>query len=648
MLRVALVNMPFAGVHIPSLALTQLKAVLQREFPDDVSTDVLYLSHDVAELLDLELYRTLSDDVVTTVTGFPDWLFRGAAFPELSDNADAYVRRYKHSIRAAGRGVEELLPLREKLAAFLDTLIERYSLDQYSLVGFTTMFDQLAASIAMARRLKVRSQQLITVVGGPAVELSAGAVVARRISAFDFVFSGPALKSFPAFVGSLLRGDLEGCHGIRGVYSSRNVDRLGGTFGGEENIDAWLPLDYDDFLASLRAKCPGVSPELFFETSRGCWWGEKSHCTFCGLNGTTINFRQMAPERAIAQFEYLFSRYPDVLRFFCVDNILDKSYYTTVLPFVRPPKGVSVFYEMKVETDYERLQALSTAGITRVQPGIEALSTSVLKLMGKGTTAFKNIDFLKKAKEIGLDVDWNLLLGFPNEDPSVYEKYLRDIPMLVHLQPPEAAFPVRFDRYSPYHQRPDDFRLDLRPIDFYEFIFPFSESERMEFAYFFSDHNFQNGYMFNLARWQRHVETAVDYWISRWTQSDSGLAPALELSAEADQVLDSRTGEWVRHDVSPLGVSVLRVLDRPMRFERASEQLGVHEEAVVMEIEQLAEQGLLFREGDKFLSLVELSGVRRTIGTGIAGANRELATVEPEPRLRSSATPMAERSGTLR
>ena len=26
---------------------------------------------------------------------------------------------------------------------------------------------------------------------------------------------------------------------------------------------------------------------ILFESARGCWWGEKQHCTFCGLNGSS-------------------------------------------------------------------------------------------------------------------------------------------------------------------------------------------------------------------------------------------------------------------------------------------------------------------------------------------------------------------------
>ncbi|WP_162795633.1 RiPP maturation radical SAM C-methyltransferase [Nonomuraea lactucae] len=601
-------NMPFAGLHIPSLALTQLKAVLERDLPGEVRVDVHYLNHDVARAIGADVYAALSDDGVTTVTGLTDWLFRRAAFPDLADNAGAYLRRYWHSLGRAGRvgaRLDELLSLRELLDGLLDELVERHALDEYDLVGFTAMFDQTAASIAMARRLKSRSPGTVTVIGGAGCELSAGRVLARNVPAFDFVFSGPALRSFPAFVRRLLLDDLDACHEIRGVYSSRNVERLGATLGAEEDLDVRLPLDYDGFLASLRANCPDVRPELLFETSRGCWWGERSHCTFCGLNGTTMKFRSMAGGQALAQFEELFARYPEVSRFFAVDNILDPAYFASVLPFMRAPAGASVFYEMRVLSSAERLKQLAAAGVTRVQPGIEALATSVLTLMGKGTTAFTNIDFLKNARDAGVEVDWNLLIGFPGEDAAVYAKYLRDIPLLLHLPPPGATFPVRFDRYSPYHQHPARFGLELRPADFYELVFPFAEPDRTEFAYFFADHNHRGGYALNLARWRRRVESAVEHWIARWTRRDGGLAPVLRLAGR-EHVLDSRGGTWVGHEVSPLGAALLEALERPMGVERASGHLGEPEGAIGKEIERLAGQGLLFEEDGKFLNLVTL------------------------------------------
>src|SRR5262249_2409448 len=51
MISVALVNMPFARLDLPSLALTQLRSMLMREFDGDVKVEIFYLNHDFASAL---------------------------------------------------------------------------------------------------------------------------------------------------------------------------------------------------------------------------------------------------------------------------------------------------------------------------------------------------------------------------------------------------------------------------------------------------------------------------------------------------------------------------------------------------------------------------------------------------------------------
>jgi hypothetical protein len=53
MYKISLINMPFVALHIPSIALTQLKSVVTKEFGDEVSVDIHYLNHDYAKFLGL-------------------------------------------------------------------------------------------------------------------------------------------------------------------------------------------------------------------------------------------------------------------------------------------------------------------------------------------------------------------------------------------------------------------------------------------------------------------------------------------------------------------------------------------------------------------------------------------------------------------
>ena len=55
-------------------------------------------------------------------------------------------------------------------------------------------------------------------------------------------------------------------------------------------------------------------------------------------------------------------------------------------------------------------------------PGIESLSTPILRLMDKGVTALQNIRLLKLCSEFGIQPLWNIMYGFPGEPPDEYEQ----------------------------------------------------------------------------------------------------------------------------------------------------------------------------------------------------------------------------------
>lgn len=90
---------------------------------------------------------------------------------------------------------------------------------------------------------------------------------------------------------------------------------------------------YDDFFDNLRTSAldPSIAPLLLFETSRGIWWGAKSHCTFCGLNAQGMGFRSKSGERVVEQLTQLAEQHPGT-SVSIVDNILDMKYFRDVVP----------------------------------------------------------------------------------------------------------------------------------------------------------------------------------------------------------------------------------------------------------------------------------------------------------------------------
>jgi ribosomal peptide maturation radical SAM protein 1 len=630
-----LINMPFADRRRPSFALSQLASLVRRELDDEFKVRVCYLNHDFIRYLGPALYDTITDDLSENLSGIGDWLFRAVAFPDHEDNADEYFRRYfagpEHS---AFR--DTVLRRRDGLYGFCEGLVAEYGLAEADIVGFSTMFAQTVPSLAMAQIVKEWNPEVLTVLGGANCEAPMGAVLAANTDQVDYFFSGPALRTFPEFLRCVADDDLDRAQRIPGVVTKENCSepRYRRGIGPDLDIDDFFEPDFQPFVDSFdrMATSTGeaLEPMLFFETSRGCWWGERAHCTFCGLNGQSMAFRAMTPAVATRQFEWLFQHAPWCKRFNCTDNIMPMDYLTEVFPKLDVPEDVTVFYEVKVGLDQEDLRVMARAGITDVQPGIEALNTGTLKLMRKGTSAFQNLQLMKNCLRYGIKPNWNLLIGFPGEPESTFEKYAADLPLLTHLPAPDGCFTVRFDRYSPYFNNAAEYGLDLHPVDNYRLVYPFPEADLADLAYYFVDRA-TNDYALAAAMWSRRLNTLVEDWHQRWAEQDR---PELRLERDADGgvVVDTRgdTPRTVRLD--PQTTALLEHLDRPTRVDRIAGDLpGVDD--LERRLAELRGHGLLFAEEQRVMSLVladtGVDPMPRPRRATVVGARRTLPLAVP-------------------
>jgi ribosomal peptide maturation radical SAM protein 1 len=337
-----------------------------------------------------------------------------------------------------------------------------------------------------------------------------------------------------------------------------------------------LPLPrFDDYFAAVEHTSFRDDTWLAAESSRGCWWGLKSHCTFCGLNGGTMAFRSKSAPRFAAELETLSEKY-GTTRIALTDNILDMTYLRTLLPeLVAQARQYQLFYETKSNLRKDQVELLAAAGIASLQPGIESFSTPILKLMAKGTTRLQNVQLLKWCLELGVKVSWNLLYGFPGEDPGEYREMEELLPALFHLPPPMGASKVRLDRFGPYWKWPERYGIcNLRHHWSYDFVFAgLPEEARDRLAYFF-EHEYEDGS--DPRAYARTVaELATD-----WRQAPRGSARLmLRTSAAGPTVLDTRpcrSQEVV--PLTPAGLALLRVLDGYR--SRGSVISGLHEQGV--------------------------------------------------------------------
>jgi len=622
MYKISLVNMPFAALNLPSLGLTQLKGVLDKKFGEKVEVEICYANQDIGKLMGVDPYEFVASGKEGHNSGLGEWIFRQAAFPEIPDNIDDYFRRFFPHQNEQTRMYRYLIEEKRRMfGPLLDQLIEKYRLTESNIVGFTSMFTQNVASFAVARRIRERNPNVILIMGGANCESPMGQQIVKNLTFIDFAFSGSALKSFPQFLEYTFNGEPEKCHRINGVFSKVNCSapQIQATLGqaaqplrelGDElDLDETVDLDYTTFLDLIESNFPNrdVEPNLLFETSRGCWWGEKAHCTFCGLNGATMYYRSMNPEKAINLISSFFRFSSRVPRVSAVDNILPKSYFKEVLPYLNTPPEMTLFYEVKADLSEDDVQMLARSRVKSIQPGIESLATSTLKLMKKGTNAFQNLQLLKWCSMYDVSPEWNLLIGFPGEGDDVYKKYVRDLPLLTHLPPPSGVYPVRFDRYSPYFNKALEYKLDLTPLDYYKFAYPFDENTLSKLVYYFADKNADSDYFVMMVKWIGKIEEKFQPWRTLWYGGRNGGRPMLYFKEKGrtSTIFDSRSGKSIERKVSEVGTQILDMLEKPRRTLDLTLELSRHPGVEVeKEMAHLREAGLIFEEGDRLFSLV--------------------------------------------
>ena len=226
--------------------------------------------------------------------------------------------------------------------------------------------------------------------------------------------------------------------------------------------------------------------------------------------------------------------------------------------------------------------------------------------MGKGTSRLQNIQLLKWSLEFGVRVTWNLLYGFPGEDPAEYTAMAESMPALYHLPPPTGAVLVRLDRFGPYWKAPARYGLsNVRHWWSYDFAFAgLPASERGRLAYFF-EYDYADG------RKPLEYGRPVARRVAEWRAAGRARARLeLQIGESGARVLDTRPGAAREHwDLEPAELALLRALDAFRGRRGLAQALLAHgveigDEECERLLAVLRERRLVVEENGSLLSLV--------------------------------------------
>jgi len=457
----------------PNMAISLLKAQLMKH---DIDCDNYYFSRDFENFIGGSIYAILSYFEPLTA----EWFFSAELFAE--EDFDPYPPISKPEIKriysySEQQFVNQLYKKREKAADFIDHCISSANWDHYQLIGFTTTFSQTNASLLLAKKIKTHHPDVAIVFGGASCAGECGLELHKQFPFIDWVVRGEGDDVLPALAGSLISGqvvpDLAGL-----VYRNNGGESV------ETRIDNALvpdlsdlpPPNFDDYFSALDIDDLSVAVHLPVQFSRGCWWGQKKHCVFCGYNQCSIRYRTRPAEKILEELIWLSGKY-NLKSFLPTDSILDHDLITSLFPkMIEQNLGMQLYLAVKTNLKKEQLHILEKAGVTDISPGIESLSTKLLEIMEKGCTLLQNVQMLKWCQEFNIKAHWNLLYGFPQEDPQEYADMVDLIPSILHLRPPHSFQSICLTRFSPLLNKTKEYGIkNVRPAEKYHHVFPFND-----------------------------------------------------------------------------------------------------------------------------------------------------------------------------
>ena len=421
---VALCSMPWAIFNRPSIQLASLKSYLHQKSDYRVDTYHPYL--DIAALLGIDIYPEIA------LSGWAgEALFTPLLYPDKKEDA---AKLFNNEISNTTRKNVDFSSLTEQIDQLCCRWLDRTDFSQYNLVGFSICFSQLLPSLYMAKLIKEKQPTLPVVFGGSSCSGEVGRSLLKEYKQLDYIIDGEGEERLLTLCQVLDGKNIALADGILNRTSQKDTTKK------IEPLDiASLPLpDYSSYFKEIKHTFPShpFIPLLPIEFSRGCWWNK---CAFCNLNIQWPNYRYKSAARMVTEVMALSQEY-ESLHFTFTDNALPPreadQFFSEI---AQKDVDFNFFAEIRVTNKLERLQQYHKGGLTTVQVGIEALSTSLLNKMNKGSSTMDNIAMMKLCAEEKIQMEGNIIVDFPSTSIDEIHETIHNLVYVLPFAPLEVA-----------------------------------------------------------------------------------------------------------------------------------------------------------------------------------------------------------------
>ena len=595
-MNVAFVLMPFHSVHRPSYALSILK---EQVIKSNHNCDVLYLNILYSKMLkdyfeSLEYYTFISE--INTEEMLGEVIFSNFVEHKLTEEDYveyfSMIKDYKsifdfHNIKLNKDNGPSIVQKYVKVAdLFLKKCME-IDWRQFDVIGFSVTFQQLMASLALAKMIKEKYPNIKIAFGGNTVHNEMGLAAIRRYNdIIDVVFLGEGEEAWPYYLNNINK------------YDNLPPEKRAIDLKNKYDLNKISIPNYDDYFCQFINELGEDDLEkviIMYEFSRGCWWAKKKKCLFCGLNCKDNDYRIKNFEKTKKESKELFDRYGKYTgrRLALVDNIIPIDFIKNIINF-KSCDG-HFFFETKsnfISDSY--FIDMKESGFIHSQPGIESLHDETLKFMNKGVDAITNIAYIKQCIRYGIKVTWNILINFCNENDKIIDEQIELIRELYHLPPPTSVVDVRLDRYSDYFEHYRDKLGTITPKKTYKFVF--NDLNDWDLFYYFD-------YSKRFISPSKRAE--IMNVCEEWKKHHSQYKKIILNYKGKDYVYIKELANEELLDINEVENDILLLTKLPINFKEVNQKLSsVYEnELVEKAMAKLIHKKVLLRINDKLLSL---------------------------------------------
>ena len=456
--QITLISAPWPLFNRPSIQLGALKAFLLASLPE-VNVKAFHAYLLVAAELGYDLYGPISRR--TWLAEIP---YAALLYPEQKEVLTRFWRMQQRNMPPDQRSDLGLVCGRVEAATrrFLDGV----SWERTRLVGLSICLGQLTSSLYMAHEIRGRAPGAAIVTGGSSCAGAMGRSLLNTFPDIDYVIGGEGEGSLLHLARSLLEPDAGPVPPFPGLMTRFHCED-DGAVSQVDSLDRLPHPDFQEYFSLLEALPPGARfiPRLPMEISRGCWWRTRGRgttdrgCRFCNLNLQWRGYRSKSPDCVVREVAELTGIHRVVSVSF-MDNLIPLRKGTALFDGIsRLPRELDIFAEIRATTPVRTLRAMAEAGVHDVQVGVEALSTSLLSKIGKGTTAIENLEIMKRCETPGMPrLTGNLILQFPGSDEEDVSETLRTLEWALPFRPLKAI-PFWLGYGSPVWRSPKDYGI---------------------------------------------------------------------------------------------------------------------------------------------------------------------------------------------